>query len=115
MVKNFVFIEDGSLNEGNLDKLRKVGITDENMVVYRQGSTKPELVSVEHETPQLTNELMLKYLEEFLYEYTEKKGEEYYDNQMCRFATYYTLTAKGNVNDFMNNFKEYLSSKDDKQ
>ena len=126
MVKDFVFIEEGSLDQYNMLKLlENSGLTNDNVIKYKQGSPKPELVSVDttgkeiekEDIQSLVNKAennILTALEEFLYEYTEKSGEEYFDNQMCRFVTYYTLTAKGNVNDFMNNFKDYLSNKDEK-
>ena len=126
MVKDFVFIEEGSLDQYNMLKLlENSGLTNDNVIKYKQGSPKPELVSVDitgkeiekEDIQSLVNKAennILTALEEFLYEYTEKSGEEYFDNQLCRFVTYHTLTVKGNVNDFMNNFKDYLSNKDEK-
>lgn len=114
MVKDFVFIEDGSLDQYNLLKLlENSGMTNENVIRYKQGSPKPELVSVECNTPQLTNELMLEYLKEYLDNTAEKKSESYFDNYECTFKIHYTTTIDDTIDDFITKFKAFLETKYD--
>lgn len=116
MVHNLIFIEDGSLNEGNLDKLRKAGITDDNFVVYRQGSTKPELVSVENDNRPSEVEIMKKTiatyknvvfgaLEKFIIDNTQR--EAFYNDILCR--NQHKIIYRGSIEDFLDNFREFLT------
>lgn len=113
MVHNLIFIEDKSLDEEGLKKLEQVGITDKNIVFYRQGATKPELVSVEQNAPQLTNELLLEYLREYLDNVAGKKSESHFDSFECRFKVFNSLAIDGTLDEFMTNFRKFVEDKCD--
>lgn len=120
MVNNLIFIEDGSLNEGNLDKLRKAGITDDNFVVYRQGSTKPELVSVNNndDVQDIVNEIeqqiknnIFETLEKYLDNVSDKKSNDGYNLETCKLETYHVFTVYDSVQDFVAKFKKFVEDK----
>ena len=110
MVKDFVFIEEGSLDQYNLLKLlENSGMTNDNVIRYKQGSPKPELVSVNNtaeivsETEKLTIENILCIAKAFLEENTEKIVETnfdmYYPDRKVAYKTIYQGTIDGLMNE----------------
>ena len=78
MTNNFIFIEDGSVDTNNMLKLlQNSGMTDANVIRYKQGTTKPELVSIESDdelvnaTERRTIKNVLDILDKFIAEKTE--------------------------------------------
>lgn len=114
MVKNFIFIEDGSLDTENLRKiLDNSGGTDVKFITYKQGATKPELVSLEiseaAQNPEVYKQEAKDELIKALYEFIIDNTERYcYDDMMERAVKCKTV-YKGTVDDFMENFYKYLN------
>lgn len=78
MDKQFLLVEEGSLDQNNMLKfLQNSGMTDANVIRYKQGTTKPELVSVEsndelvNATERRTIKNVLDILDKFIAEKTE--------------------------------------------
>lgn len=118
MVKNFIFIEDGSLDTENLRKiLDNSGGTDVKFITYRQGTTKPELVSLEvseaAQNPeaykQEAKDELIKALYEFIIDNTERYCYDDHDYMRMEHTIKCKTVYKGTVDDFMENFYKYLN------
>ena len=117
MVNNFIFVEDGSLKQEDLKKLFTVsGMSDANVIRYKQGATKPELVSVENDNRPSEVEIMNKTietyrnvgfgaLEKFIIGNTQR--EAFYNDILCR--NQHKIIYRGSIEDFLDNFREFLT------
>lgn len=130
MVKDFVFIEEGSLDQYNMLKLlENSGLTNDNVIRYKQGSPKPELVSVDttgkeiekEDVQDIVNEAerqiknnIFETLEEYLDNVSEKKTNDGYNIETCKFETYHVFTVFDSVQDFVAKFKKFLEEKYEK-
>ena len=116
MVKNFIFIEDGSVDLENMRKiLDNSGNADVKFITYRQGAAKPELVSIEQseatQNPDVykkeAEEEILKGLYTFLIERTERTSNLDHISRDILFRTIYN----GHIDDFMTEFKNFLNKR----
>ena len=124
MEKQFLFIEEGSIEYPHLRKfLDKSGLTDANIINYKKGAPKPELVSIQKdsqgsseieimkETVKACKQLFFEDLQGFLDEYAEKQSYHESNAAMMVDRDVHLLICRGTLDDFMNNFKEYLNKK----
>lgn len=117
MTKDFLFFEEGSIEYPYLKKfLENSGFTDANLIEYKKGAPKPDLVSIElseaAQNPEVykkeAEERMLKALAEYLDNTAEKKAVSEYNYYAFRDEVYYSLTVDGTVDEFVNHFKDFL-------
>lgn len=120
MVNNFIFIEDGSLDAENLNKLMK---NSENakvkFITYKQGAAKPELVSIESSEATQQNpdvykkegeKETLKRLYDFLlnsfnvsqYYFDDYDAVTIQNSRRCK------TSYNGSIDNFMMEFETYL-------
>ena len=117
MLKNFIFIEDGRVDAENLRKL--TDNTGAKIIVYRQGSPKPELVSVEYSENVKNQDIFLEevkhaflkaladYLRETAREETTSE-ELHYDYQILRMPDSFRTIYPGSIYEFMQHFERRL-------
>ena len=119
MNKEFLFMEEGSIEYTHLRKfLDKSGFTDGNIIQYKKGTPKPEIISVEVSEPATTlnpevyrqeaREELLKSLYEFLVCSTERYSHDEYDYMSMEHRVEYTTKYRGTISEFMDKFKNYI-------
>lgn len=122
MDKQFLLVEEGSLDQNNMLKfLQNSGMTDANVIRYKQGTTKPELVSIEsnddvvEEIEKRTTNKILDALAMFLDDRTERHMETSTDLFAMNEKFINKLIFRGTFDEFMKQFEEYLTKfmKDD--
>ena len=121
MVNNFIFIEDGSLDAENLNKLMKNSENSKvKFITYKQGAAKPELVSIAQseaaqQNPEVykkeAKEEMLNHLREFLKIRTETTVYEEYSYVQMKDITTYKTSYRGTMDDFIGEFEHFLNSR----
>ena len=112
-IKPIVFIEEGSLDKNELVKLSKnSGITDADIITYKKGTAKPELVSVEYDGKKDIEEqktrvknYILNELSQFMCTNTTVLRNYSYVTMRDEFKT----TYEGTLDDFIRNFEEQLN------
>ena len=121
MVKNFIFIEDGSVDVENMRTiLDNSGNTGVKFITYKQGANKPELVSIESseftQNPEVykqeARETMLTYLYDFLLEHTERLSYVEPDHATIMSNIRYKTTYHGTMDELIDNFKRYIENKE---
>lgn len=117
MDKQFLLVEEGSLDQNNMLKfLQNSGMTDANVIRYKQGTTKPELVSVEgnddvmEEIEKRTTNKILDALAMFLDDRTERHMETSADFFTMNEKFINKLIFRGTFDEFMKQFEEYLKT-----
>ena len=121
MVNNFVFIEEGSVDKENLRKiLDNSGMTNANIIRYKQGTTKPELITIENDDSQINlvehnknitemnTAKILTCLVKFLHECGDTRVDRDIASNMDHVYTVYRNTPESLVE----NFKQFLAEED---
>lgn len=125
MVTNFIFIEEGSVDAENLRKMVE-NCGDAKIITYRQGATKPELVSIENNNLEnnikgiedRTMNRMISLLYDFLHE--EKIHIEYDTSAFdagagrCAYQDVATMIYQGDRECFMTDFEAYINKNKDR-
>lgn len=117
MDKQFLLVEDGSLDQNNMLKfLQNSGMTDANVIRYRQGATKPELVSVNNDAAELVKTVeketvnnVLDILEKYLEANTERISQTNTDLFHPTMHVIYKTTYRGTLDELMNAFRRLLN------
>lgn len=123
MVNNFIFIEEGSIDTNNMLKLlQNSGMTDANIIRYKQGMAKPELINLECESEQVnlvehdkgvaarTEAKIISGLLKFLHECSEQRVDRDVMSNTEHVYTIYRNTPESLVE----NFKEFLTEEDNR-
>lgn len=120
MVNNFIFVEDGSLDTYNLRKLlEKSQMTEANIIRYKQGSPKPELISVNNSEIDIdtirteAGDERENHLMDSLFEFLDKKAIKHSVRDEFTFQTFYNMQINETPESFIKKFKEFLNN--DKQ
>lgn len=116
MTKEFLFIEEGSVDQNNMLKfLQNSGLNDASIIRYKQGAPKPELVSISSDPAELiaavekgTIDNVLDILEKFLDANTERVVQTT-DPMYGPYAVVCKTVYKGTMDDLIRNFKELLN------
>lgn len=116
MKDQFLFIEEGSIDQNNMLKfLQNSGMTDANVIRYRQGAPKPELVGMQNHNDAAVHQIrldakieqtdfLLQSLEEFLAKNTE--FNTFFDTM--RNAGRCIMQYEGTIDSFIDKFKVFL-------
>lgn len=115
MKNEFLFVEEGSVDQNNMLKfLQNSGMTDANVIRYKQGAPKPELVSVANDSAELietaekeTVDNVLDLLAKFLDANTETYSQT--DVMYGPHNILYRTTYKGTVDQLIRDFKDLLN------
>lgn len=118
MVKDFVFIEEGSVDQYNMLKLlENSGLTNDNVIRYKQGSPKPELVSVKTDDKIDINEIRSKavdecrdYLMDNLFKFIDKIAIKHSFRDEIYRQTLHNMQINETPESFVNKFKEFLNN-----
>ena len=115
MVKNIMFVEKGSLDANNYNKLLKqIENTNVKVVEYEPCMTKPEMVSiednaqVEENKAKIVNETMDNFLNA-LTEYLSGITTQYIDFDNIENREKHRMMYHGSRESFMANFLEFLN------
>lgn len=116
MVNNFLFIEEGSVDEANLRKtLDNCGHKDVKFINYKKGTAKPELVPIENNSVEYvekikkeTTDELLDILAEYLDLAMENISE--FSPKSNGFITH-RIIFHGPAESFMKCFKEYIDKR----
>ena len=121
MVNNFIFIEEGSLDTNNMLKLlQNSGMTDANVIRYKQGTAKPELINIESEGSQISlveHDKNLKKLTEAkitasLLKFLNECCEVTLTEDHVRGTKYYSTRYIGKPESLVEDFKQFLAEED---
>lgn len=118
MVEQFLFIEEGSVDIPSIQKfLKNSGLTDANVIRYKKGSPKPELVSVNNDEKRIealkaeTTKNIMQTLIQFLEQHAVIHPEFVKASDMY-IGCKYNITYQGDVPDFMEAFYTFLKEKE---
>ena len=124
MVKNFIFIEDGSVDLENMRKiLDNSGNTDVKFITYRQGAAKPELVSIERsdatQNPEVykeeAKEKLLSVLLDYLHIHTIKSVERHHNYLTITDDVIHKMLYLGTPESFIEHFKNFMDNVHDER
>ena len=115
MKDQFLFIEEGSIDALNLRKFLDVsGMTDANIIRYKQGAPKPELASIQYDDAAVRQirldakkeqtAMVLKNLEDFLSKNTEL--HKFFDEMI--YAGRCVMKYDGTPESFIDKFKVFM-------
>ena len=117
MKNKVLLIEEGSINDPNLRALLSAyNLKEKDVVKYRAGTNKPELVTIVDselaQNPEIYKQQARDEILSDLYEFLGRIGdgsvENVWDNYECRPVTLFKMTYKGTKEDFIAQFTEFL-------
>lgn len=117
MTKEFLFVEEGSVDTNNMLKfLQNSGLNDASIIRYKQGAPKPELVSISSDPAELiaavekgTIDNVLDILAKFLDANTETIAQTDVDVMRGLSAVVCKTVYRGTADDLIRDFKELLN------